>query len=172
MRERHGEAVAHLQKVQVEASELGKKFKAEDDARVEAYKTGTKAPPLVDPAERQRLASECAAKVKAAEEQLQAIASEAVSFIQKNEQEWTEDLDDAAAEARREKEEALLAVERMEQTIADIGRLQKWIERTARNMAGRHLPMTDLGAPLPDKPLVLTGDNGPGLNELPVDVRS
>lgn len=150
--ERHEDAVAALAVAGEEAQALGAKFKAEDEARIEAYKTGLDAPKMTDPAERERVTAEARAKVHAAKRELGDAVAAAIEGVQAHADEWLGDLTRQRSDAEAKREEAKRLLERAYQGLGQIKATEHWIERTARNANRDHLAHSEVPVGQPYDP--------------------
>lgn len=147
--ERHEAAVKGIAEARREAVALGKTYEKEDAERIEAYKTGTKAPKMTDPAEREQATADARAKIEAAEKNLVDVAAEAVILVQEKQDEWEDDLGRQVLEAKQKREEAERLLAEAKRTEGEVARTGRWVQRTARNMPGRQVAHSDLGIPEP-----------------------
>lgn len=147
LRKQHRAAIRRRDRAREAAQEIGARFKAEDEAREKAYRTGLEVPKVTDPAERERLVNDARAKFTAAEDEFKATVDRVVRAIQDKEQEWTDDLIGRRREVEHQRAEAEKVLAESEQKAAELGVLRRWLARTAENRAWRQVPYEDLGVP-------------------------
>lgn len=130
-REVHEEAIAALAKATTEAQAIGDRFRAEDEARIEAYKTGLETPTMTDPAERGRLTAEAKAKFEGARESLAEAVATAIALLEERGKDWIADLEkrEGEAEAKREQAAKLLAEAQAESD--ELLRTKQWVGRSS-----------------------------------------
>jgi hypothetical protein len=149
----HEAAVARVEQATKDSRALGKKFEAEDEARIDAYKTGHKAPKMTDPAEREREVAETRAKHDAAEAALAEAVANAVDTIESKGREWLDDLAERLVEADEKRAEAKRLLAEADKASREIARLQMWVGRSSGEMprAARlgHTRLSDLPIPEP-----------------------
>jgi hypothetical protein len=149
---RHDDALEASLAAGKEAQELGKKFKDEDEARIEAYKTGLKVPKMTDPAERERLVAEAKAKVEAAKREFADSVYDAVKGVQAHAEEWQADVKRQRADAEAKIEEAKRLVAESQEGLGQVKATEHWIERTATDDPGYHLAHSEIPVATPYDP--------------------
>lgn len=149
----HRARIAELEEARAEAQALGHKYRAEDEARQEAYKTGLKTPTMTDPAQRDRETAAAKARVEAAEKAMEECVEQAVCFVQEAAEDWRADLERQAAEALERRAEAERILEQTDEDVRRLKQVRRWLRRTADNRFGRHTSLAALGMPEPERPL-------------------
>jgi hypothetical protein len=130
-RDQHEEAVKQVAEATTAAQAIGDKFRAEDEARIEAYKTGMEAPTMTDPAERERMTAEARARFKAAQEALAEAVADAVDTLETNGAEWIADVTRRTDEAEDKKAAAARLLAEADQLVAESDRLRLWLARSS-----------------------------------------
>lgn len=147
--ELHDQAVRDLADARKAAQTLGQKFKAEDEQRTEAYKTGLTVPEMTDPAERQAAVTDARPRVEAAQSRLEDFAGNVVGLVQDNEEAWLGDVAGQKAKAAEQIAEAERIMAAAHQAMGEAERNAAWIKRTAANLPGWHISIDLLGVPTP-----------------------
>lgn len=149
LRTEHRAAIERMETARTEASELGARFKAEDETRERAYRTGLETPEVTDPAERDRLVAEARSRFEAAEKEFKETADRVLREIQDAEADWQADLNRRRSEADQKRAEARAALAEADEATAKLTILSRWLRRTAENRAWRQVPYESLGVPAP-----------------------
>ena len=150
--QRHDDALAAADQAGADARALGAKFKAEDEARIEAYKTGLEAPKMTDPAERERVTSEARAKAEAARRNLGEAIVAAIEGVQAHADEWLADLKRRRADADAKREEAKRLLEEADEGLGQVKATEQWVERTAENRNNNHIAHSEVPVGRPYDP--------------------
>lgn len=130
-RSRHEKAVQQIVDARQKAGTIGDEFRSEDEARIEAYKTGMQTPTMTDPAERERVTAEAGAAFDAASEALAEAVADAVATLEANGKAWLADLEsrEERAEAKRAEAAKLLAEAQVESD--EVLRTKQWVGRSS-----------------------------------------
>lgn len=130
-REQHEQAVQRVAETLSEAQANGDRFRAEDEARIEAYKTGMDAPQMTDPAERERLTTDARAAYNAAQESLAEAVADAVATLEEHGEEWMADAAQRTKEAEAKKAEAARLLAEADRIVAESDRVRLWVGRSS-----------------------------------------
>jgi len=130
-RDRHEDAVHRVADAFSAAQANGDRFRAEDEARIEAYKTGMEAPKMTDPAERERLTADARAAYDAAQETLAEAVADAVATLEEHGEEWMADAARRTEEAEAKKAEAARLLAEAERIVAEADRVRLWVGRSS-----------------------------------------
>lgn len=151
LRERHVRHLQGLNALAHERNELWELFEAEDERRAEALKTGYAAgeepddlPEVTPEPEREAQMAARAEKHRAALAAFEDFLNEAIDAIRRRSPEWLAGLDQEAAEATHKRQEAARLLAEAQADEERLRMLRMWVERTARDRSGWHVPFPAL----------------------------